>query len=298
MKIGMKPGESGEDVARLHRVLTHAGFTIDPDETKRREFGATTVDALRDLRRHYGLEETDEIDEPILQVLLELKQNISIDVSEDTSSAPKPQAQNRHHGVVTGRLVDENGAPLADKKVSLFSILVRHESHLADASTDKRGAYSISYRRARALNLQVRAFDQAEELIAKSAIAPAAPARVQLDLTTAPSGIVRPLSTFDTLTAAVEVQLEGTALIELSTDELRFVANAVGDKFERIAYLRIAAALREENDIRAQTLFGKHPVKASWAQGAGNQAAAGAQRCGRSAAMSSARWVGNRLSTS
>ena len=59
MKIGLKPGEKGADVERLHRILTSTGLSIELGEIERAEFGPSTLDALHSLQSQRGLPACD-----------------------------------------------------------------------------------------------------------------------------------------------------------------------------------------------------------------------------------------------
>lgn len=259
MKIGLKPGEKGTDVERLHRVLTFAGLRIEPGEIERGEFGPSTLDALRSLQSQRGLPGCDEIDASMHAVLFELEQNITINISEGTAPAKLPE-QDERHGIVRGKLVDEDGAPIAGTRVALFAKHIRSETHLGDAATGKQGQYSIAYQRPSAFNLVVRAYDASGKLIAESATAFKAAAQIQIDFTTAASGVVRSPSTFTSISIAVAAQLQDTPLGDLKenkdTHELQFLASAIGVQFDDVAYLYVAHALGTKNEIRDATLFG------------------------------------------
>ena len=101
-----------------------------------------------------------------------------------------------------------------------------------DTTTGKQGQYSIAYHRPRALNLLVRAYDASGKVIAASATVFAAAAQIQINLTTAASGVVRKPSVFTNLEAAVAAQLQGTPLSDLKENkdlhELHFLASAAG----------------------------------------------------------------------
>jgi hypothetical protein len=259
MKIGLKPGARGADVERLHRVLIRAGLRIDPGEIERGEFGSSTLDSLHSLQRQRGLRVCDEIDAPTYDALLEIEQNITININEGSTPA-KPPEPNPHHGIVRGKLVDQDGAPIPSTRISLFARHLRDEKHLADATTNKQGQYSIHYQRPTALNLVVRAEDSLGKAIAQSATAFVAPAQTEIDLTTAPDGVVRSLSTLTTLSAAVATQLRGVPLTDLKENkdahELLFLANAASVTFDDIAYLYLAASLNSKNQIAVATFFG------------------------------------------
>jgi hypothetical protein len=171
-----------------------------------------------------------------------------------------PTAVNEPSGTVQGKLVDENGAPIANTQVSLFGESVRSEAHLADGKTGADGTYAIAYARPSALNLLARAYDANGKVVAQSATVFAAAAQVVIDLTTAPSGIVRPLSTVTNLTSVVTAQLQGVALGDLKenkdTHEIQFLANSLESSFEDVAYLYLANVLGTKNRIQEATFLG------------------------------------------
>jgi len=174
--------------------------------------------------------------------------------------SPNPSIVIEPRGTVQGKLVDENGAPIASTQVSLFAESVRSEVHLADGKTGADGTYSIAYARPNALNLLARAYDATGKITAQSATVFAAAAQVVIDLTTAPSGVVRPLSTVTNLTTAVTAQLQGVALGDLKenkdTHEIQFLANSLASSFEDVAYLYLANVLGTKNKIQEATFLG------------------------------------------
>jgi len=74
----------------------------------------------------------------------------------------------------------------------------------------------------------VRAYDDAQAVVAQSGTSFAAAVEVEIDLTTAKDGVVRELSTFSKLQARVAAQLHGTPLEDLKENkevhELQFLA--------------------------------------------------------------------------
>lgn len=260
MKIGLKPGTKGSLVERLHRVLSAIGLAVESGEIERREFGPSTLEAVRQLQRQRGLLERDEIDESTHVVLLEFEQNINIEIDEGKEPPAKPPAPDEHRGRVKGKLTDGDGAPLPDTRVSLFAKYVRSEGRLGDATTGKQGQYRIEYHRPRALNLVVRAYDASGKVIAESPTVFAAPAEVEINFSTAPGGVVRNPSVFTTLSDSVAVQLQDIPLSSLKENkdshELQFLANAVGVQFDEVAYLYIANLLEAKYRIQQATFFG------------------------------------------
>jgi hypothetical protein len=259
MKVGLKLGAQGAEVERLHRVLISAGLRIDTGEIKRGEFGPSTLNAVHSLQKLRGLGECDEIDERTNSVLLAIEETITVNVNESSSPA-QPPAQNLHQGIVRGKLLDEDGGPLASTRISLFAKQLRSEKHLGDATTNKQGQYSIRYQRLSALNLVARAEDGLGKVIAQSATVFAAGVQVEINLTTAANGVVRSLSTFTTTSSAVAAQLQGIPLSELKenndTQDLQFLSNSAGIPFDDVAYLYVGFALGTRNHIRDATFFG------------------------------------------
>ncbi|MBO3751123.1 peptidoglycan-binding protein [Streptosporangiaceae bacterium NEAU-GS5] len=62
-------GSVGEDVAWLHKALEARGFAVSAEEEKRRFFGPSTRDALRDCQTCHGLNATGEVDDPTTALL-------------------------------------------------------------------------------------------------------------------------------------------------------------------------------------------------------------------------------------
>ena len=87
----------------------------------------------------------------------------------------------------------------------------------------------------------------------------AAPAQVQINLTTAADGVVRPQSILTVLKAAITAQLQGTTFVNLTenqtTHQLTFLANSIGQPFDNVAYLYIGQKLAQANKLQDTTLF-------------------------------------------
>ena len=66
-RIGI--GSVGEEVARLHEALEARGFAVSAEEAKRRFFGPSTRDALRDCQTCHGLNATGEVDDSTTALL-------------------------------------------------------------------------------------------------------------------------------------------------------------------------------------------------------------------------------------
>jgi hypothetical protein len=199
MQLGLKVGSRGPDVQRLHRVLATDGHEISKDEIESSEFGQSTLEKLHAFQSKHRLGSTDFIDQLTLDVLIEVeKQNVFVYRAVDPDE-PSEQERPGGRGEVSGTLVDGDGLPVANTKVTLFEKELRIEYRLGDGTTNSLGAYSIRYARHAAVNLLVRAYDDNGKKTAQSTIAFAAPADVTLDFTTAADGIVRSPSRFAVL---------------------------------------------------------------------------------------------------
>ena len=271
MNFGLEPGARGALVERLHRVLHAVGFGVDPEEKDRAEFGASTTAALKSLQAQRGLPEHGEIDQPTLNVLLELESVTVVNVNEGGAPPPQPPAPpgqgdgggGDHHerrGSAHGTLVDGDGAPVPHARITLVAQRLRGETHLGDARTDDHGGYRIAYHRPRALNLRVRACVEGDAVAVESAVLFAAPADARIDLSTASDGVVRVPSAYATLVTRVIAQLHGLSLRELAenkqTHEVSFIADASGARFADVARLYIAHRISERRGLRDATLFG------------------------------------------
>ena len=311
MHVGLKTGDRGPEVARLHVALLAAGYEIDAGERERQEFGRSTTAALRTLRRDRGLPERrerergeydrdeterggrqrgerrrgesrragrgegereenegdedereheehehEEIDEDVLVVLVE----IEVTGGGPTPPSPPTPGPPPGQGSVTGSLVDQDGAPVAGTTVKLLSMTLKGSQALGETSTGKDGGFAFTYARPKPLNLQAQALDDVNEVIAASKTIFAAPATVEINLTTAPNGVVRALSLFTTLRAAVTGALDGEALGDLqenaSVHQVQFLAQAIGRPFAQVASLYIAHKLGQQHKLNDETLFG------------------------------------------
>ena len=163
-------------------------------------------------------------------------------------------------GTVHGKLVDQDGAPIAGATIVLISKQLRTETPIAQGATAEAGQYTIEYSRPAALNLVVQAKDAKGTAIATSATIFAAPAQLEVNLTTASDGVIRPPSRFTTLSASVTAALGGTPLQDLKENkdkrELTFLAKELDLGFADVASLFIAHVLGAANKLRDETLFG------------------------------------------
>jgi hypothetical protein len=199
MRLELKHGDRGPVIERLHRALAAAGYAVEVTESERAEFGASTAEALHALRRHHRLPEADHIDDTVLAILFEAERTINVTINKQAQQTPAPPADPRH-GSVTGRLVDQDGAPIAGMSVQLLSMTLTAQHQLASSQTDKSGAFAFHYERTKPLNLIAHAVNDLGDVVASSATLFAAAAAVTINLTTATDGVVRAPSQYTLLT--------------------------------------------------------------------------------------------------
>jgi hypothetical protein len=182
------------------------------------------------------------------------------DVTTSTNERPIIATPDGPRGTVHGKLVDQDGAPIAGARIVLISNQLRTETPIEQVATAETGQYTIEYRRPAALNLVVQAKDAKGAVIATSTTIFAAPAQLEINLTTAADGVIRLRSRFTTLSVSVTAALGGTPLQDLKenkdTRELTFLAQELGLSFADVAYLFIAHVLGAANKLRDETLFG------------------------------------------
>jgi peptidoglycan hydrolase-like protein with peptidoglycan-binding domain len=248
-------GTTGAAVEQLHSRLQELGFELPASDLDHGRFGQATQMAVRKIQRDNGLPISGKLTAKTAAVLATLSPPSPAPVMGDPSPAPTNQ-----QGRVEGSLVDQDGAGIAGAVIALFSQGLRTRSQIGKATTDPLGAFGIVYARPGPLNLQVQASTTGAAVVAKSAVVFSAPADVQIDLTTAPDGVVRTPSAYTVLVAGVNAQLQGTALSALKQDkdnqDLAFVASAAGAAFDDVAKLYISVRLAATSKLNSATLYG------------------------------------------
>ncbi len=287
MTTGLISGMRGAAVNDLHRLLQTAGYAVtDTKETASQLFGPATLAALHAFQKQRGLPTTNGLDNETLTALQQ-------STPASSSGLPKPAAPGLSgqplttgkrgaasgpaaidkpgtphppsglgdgEGLVHGRFVDQDGAPLAQRRIALASVFIRGEAALGEGETDAAGQYLIRYRRAVTQNLLVRAYDASGKVSASSPTHFAAPAIIEVDLTSAPDGIVRPPSVFTRLNAQIATQLRDTPLQSLKENsdshDIQFLAQAAGLRFHTTSSLYIASSLAHDNGLMPETIYG------------------------------------------
>jgi hypothetical protein len=163
-------------------------------------------------------------------------------------------------GSVHGRFVDADGAPIAGARIALLSQRLRERTPLAAGTTDAAGAFQLTYPRTTPLNLVVQALDAGGRVEAETPVNFAAGGDVEIDLTTAPGGVVPVTSSHALLSGKLASQLSSTSLSDLKQDkhdgELEFLARSAGTLFNDVARLYLARKLAAPNKLDELTLYG------------------------------------------
>ena len=243
-------GARGDAVEQLHEVLRQNGAKLPASEVRHGKFGAATRKAVEEFQRRHGLQVSGIVDERTALALQagttqfpspvpERPENaapsgVTTGTNEPLPLPPITAAPDEPRGIVHGKLVDQDGAPIVGAKIVLISKQLRAEPALAQGATGETGQYTIEYRRSAALNLVVQVKDAKGAAIATSATIFAAPAQLEINLTTAADGVVRSPSRFTMLSASVTAALAGTPLQDLKenkvTHELSFLAKELGSQ--------------------------------------------------------------------
>lgn len=261
MHIGLKLGDRGAEVERLHRVLHAAGLKIDVAERREKAFGPSTLAALKELQVQYGLTSHGSIDEKTLAALQDLEAKLAINPLPGPSQRPTPSPSiSISQGTVHGIFVDADGAPIVGAAITLFAQRVRDRSPLATTKTDGMGAFLLTYQRTTPFHLVVQALGADGRVVAESAVFFDALANVEIDLTTAQGGVVPTPSAYAVLGGKIASQLLKVPLADLKQNkdnhELDFVAKAIAAPFTDVAHLYIARRLAGPNKLSEITLFG------------------------------------------
>lgn len=164
----------GEDVQLLHRELSQLGFAIPAGEARRGLFGPGTREAVLKFQSGQNLEPTGMVDRRTAALI-----NRVLD-----GGGQEPPRR-----LVRGQLLDAAGAPVAGARVEAFDQGPAGEQSLGEAPTDARGAFVVVYSADQlrelgkdAADLLLRAFDAQGQVIASSALIPAAAPDVTVNL--------------------------------------------------------------------------------------------------------------------
>lgn len=220
--IRLDVGKFGEEVTRLHESLKRHSLQVSPEEEKRKFFGPSTGDAVREYQKEHGLKCTGVVDETTADALggvasrspapvvarsraqssstnLPARANLSPLVSQPiTGSSPRPEvdaaAQTNQHRVA-GMLRHPGGQPGVGNLIFAFDAEFIGGAMLGQTTTNNDGFYSIRYdpkfytrlgpgvdHTKETIDLVVQAYDAAGATIAESEHLHDPPREVRVDL--------------------------------------------------------------------------------------------------------------------
>lgn len=160
--------------------------------------------------------------------------------------------------VVSGKVVDEDGAPKSGMVVTLQLVEVGSRTQLGTATTDPNGAYSISYAGdtdsrdgVPGLPLQVIVSDGSE--VGRSVVItdPSADQRVDVVI----GSEYRGRGEYDRVQAALTPHLNGTILSDLGADDLEILAKRADVYPPHVAFAMQAARLAKSTSVSESTFY-------------------------------------------
>ncbi len=227
----------GEDVRLLHTELRQLGLSVASEEADASLFGPTTEALIKAFQAQQDLRETGIVDQATATA-------INREVDRLTAAvAPLPL-------VVRGRVLADDGETAPGVTVRAFDKDMRSETLLGSARTDRLGRYEIRYeptqfRRADkdTADLIVRAVapqvdERDDEVVAASEVlfnaGPAATVDLRID-----RSAHRP-SEFERHVETVTPLLESVAIVDLTEDDIGFLAGETGIDRLHLAFLATA----------------------------------------------------------
>lgn len=160
--------------------------------------------------------------------------------------------------VVSGRVADHTGAPLAGVLVRAFYRRLRHEDELGSTHTNSRGRYRLLAPAALStVDLTVRAYDPGGLVLAESPLqlGVCSAVRVDLDVGRRPT----PPTEYETVLAAVGPLLDGAQLGELSETpeqpDVTLLASQSGQPPQRVALLVAAHKIAARTGVSPEACY-------------------------------------------
>jgi hypothetical protein len=241
----LRVGLFGDDVAVLQRTLLQLDYLVPEEELAAAAFGPGTLQAVVALQRSHRLAINGEVDDSVVSRI-------------NTELAARQQQKY----LVTGRIRQASGAPVADVVVRAFDRDLRDEQPLGENQTGADGSYRIEYeagqfRRREKLraDLRVAAFDREGKELATSAVVMNAAAHAIVDLTLGREAFRGP-SEYERIVADVQPVIGDTSIADLTEDarhqDISFLAAETGHNAEYLAYLIQGHRLFVETKIRPE----------------------------------------------
>ena len=275
-------GDVGDDVAQLHQNLARSGFSVSPEEVKRKFFGPSTRAAVSELQSANLVEATGHIDDATHAVLRIPSQPPSTGASTTApdvvsriaterippvalptpsanggASTPTPPSLQQD---VEGQIVLEHGIPLANVTLRLYQVGFGGKRTLVgEAGTTDQGNYKLAVPAASATSLEVHAVDASGREVQLSS-ATGLSVGDRLDLI-APSALQPAAPEFSRLAAAIAPHSDGKlealkyAMERGGRKDFTFLSNETGWDPAAVAIAADAVTLESHTKIPAEGLY-------------------------------------------
>jgi len=277
----LRVGDSGEIVAQLHEVLAFHGVEVSPEERKRRFFGPSTRDAVREFQKQHGLEVTGEVDEATAAALsgatlasrrAPLSGTSPVDLGSPFTprslvSQPALSVPNSSTGAETdphrleGCIFLDYGLPAGGVAVRVYNRgFGGADMLLGEISSDSQGFYALPYDiGGKAANLEVRVVDAQGKEIPVSATKYNVDKQEVLNLV-APASVQPLAAEYHRLAADLEKQLGGLSKLadaqeNTERQDITLLHQATGWDARLIALAVTAVKSSAETGITQDTLY-------------------------------------------
>lgn len=275
-------GDVGDDVALLHENLTRSGFSVSPEEVKRKFFGPSTRAAVTDLQNAASVEVTGHVDDVTHAVLripslspptvasgivagiestiptVRIPPVAAPSLTSNVGESTVPSAGLQHD--VEGQIVLEHGLPLANMTVRLYHVgFGGKRTLIGEAGTTDQGNYKLPVLSTSASSLEVHAVDASGREVQLSS-ATGLSVGDRLDLI-APSKLQPAAPEFSRLAAAITPHSDGNleflkqAVERGGRKDFTFLANETGWDPAAVAIAADAVTLESHTKIPAEGLY-------------------------------------------
>lgn len=163
--------------------------------------------------------------------------------------------------IVFGQVLLSNQQPAKACIVRAFDREMRSEQFLGETVTDRQGSYRIQYtsdqfRRAEkeAADLVIRVYNKIDKILSESDIYFNIPNETRIDILLSKTAPFIP-SEFELLVALLTPLLDNVSLSDLTSDDIRFLANKTGHCINEISYLSQAMRLSQNSGISEAVFF-------------------------------------------
>src|SRR5579884_3418336 len=252
-------GATGETVGELQLALTMIGLPIDTAERDEKQFGISTVAAVRKLQALSAIEQTGAVDEPTKLVISTALDRLGVRVSGNGT----PIVINDGYSV-EGHVTDLDGEPMPTATVVVLNVNLRSSKELQRTVTDATGFYHISYTTDAfspdhsVADLQVELLNGDGKAIFTSPITFNAPRQTIIDLALGGPQREQP-SEHSTLVATMRPLLGNLSAIDLKEDtqfrDLTFLSGETGIDKARVALWSVAAHVANNTKLPPELFY-------------------------------------------